>query len=114
MRAIIAGTTHPNDNGTSRADLIRRYCRDGMQVFLVREPRNAYGSTAIAAYLEVPFLLFWKRRVQIGYVKHNAAQKLAPKMDSGIRCRAIVVSHARPDIDEWQRVSIEIIVGCNP
>jgi len=106
MKAIVAGTTYPNRDGTDRGNLIRRYCYEGAKVFLIREPDNEHDRNAVAVYLGTTS--YWKRRVQIGYIKSPAAKRLAPKMDGGANISAVVTSFFAPSPELWPRVTIEI------
>jgi len=102
IAAIVAGT------GFHHPDAIRRKCREGMSIALVREPRNRFDANAIAVYMLSPFL-FFSFRTHIGYLKAPLAKRLAPKMDAGAKCEATVTSFYA-DL-EHPRVSLSIRVS---
>ncbi len=81
-----------------------------MRVELVREPQNKHDPNAIAVVLIVPFLLFFKRRAMIGYIKASRAEKLAETMDAGTKVAASVASFYAPEDRDHPRVSLDIEV----
>lgn len=108
--AIVAGTGFANSDGSNRAYIIHKHCRDGMPVRLVREPNNQYDKDAIAVYISVPrlFGLLGQSFVQIGYIKASAADNLAKKMDSGTTISASVASYYAPEGRDHPRVSLKL------
>lgn len=106
--AIVAGTGFQNDDGTSRKNYIRRFCREGVPVFLERDPNNRHDPNAIAVYIEANMFFVFKRRVQIGYIKAEAAARLAKAMDDGISVESKVESFWAPADIEHPRVSLSI------
>ena len=103
MRAVVAGTGFEG-----RAETIRKYCRDGLPVRLVREPNNPHDPNAIAVYLEFPRLLFGVAKEQIGYIKAPRASKLHKRLDDGEIPSAQVASFYAPPDKEFPRVSLDI------
>jgi len=93
-----------------RAHLIRKYCREGLKVDLIREPNNKYDSNAVAVYLKAPRLggLLGSHLTQVGYIKANTAKSLAKTMDSGTNISAHVKSFWAPDNLEFPRITLEI------
>jgi HIRAN domain len=79
----IRGVTKKNPDGVNRQRIIRRCCRRGDALFLIREPNNPVDPNAIQVrrivYSDVPD----KPRLaeQLGYVSRDLAEKLAPKVD---------------------------------
>jgi len=65
---VVVGTGLRNDNGSSRAGVIRRHCSIGREV-LVRRTSEQTGPQSMAVYLRVPrFLgLLGSRQAQIAY-----------------------------------------------
>jgi len=108
--AIVAGTGFANTNGTSRADIIRRHCKPGVSVHLVREPNNPYDKDAIAVFISRPrlFGLLGSSNAQIGYIKAGAADSLAKKIDSGLHVVATVKSMYAPEGREYPRVTLHL------
>jgi HIRAN domain len=80
----IRGVTKENPDGASRQQIISQCCRSGNALFLVREPNNPVDPNAIQVrrivYSDVPED---KPRLgeQLGYVSHELADDIAPKMD---------------------------------
>lgn len=97
--AIVAGTGFGE-----RAYYIRMYCKNGMGIYLEREPNNPHDENAIAVYLEVHNRA---NKVQIGYLKRACAKSLAKKMDQGMEIEARVTSF--DTFSNHPRVSLELI-----
>ena len=108
--AIVAGTGFANSNGASRAAIVRRHCRPGDSVLLVREPNNPHDKDAIAVFVPVPrlFGLLGSSNAQIGYIKAGTADSLAKKLDSGVRVVATVKSMYAPEGREHPRVTLHL------
>jgi hypothetical protein len=79
----IRGVTKENPDGANRQQIIKRYCRCGDALLLVREPNNPFDPNAIQVKRIVYGDTEDKHRLgeQIGYVSRELAEKLAPKMD---------------------------------
>lgn len=105
--AIVAGTGFEG-----RAEIIRRHCRDGAAIRLVRERDNPHDPKAVAVYLEVPktFGIFGDGWGKIGYIKAGRNKGLSQKLDSGREVSARVRSFFAPEGFEHPRVSIEFVV----
>lgn len=97
--AIVAGTGFEE-----RAYYIRMYCKNGMGIYLEREPSNPHDENAIAVYLEV---YNKANKVQIGYLKRACAKSLAKKMNKGLEIKACVKSF--DTLSNHPRVSLELI-----
>jgi hypothetical protein len=112
----VKGTGFSNLDGTSRADLIRRFVRDGMDVVLVPEPTNPFDSNAIAVYVEVKrWFFFGPFRYQIGYISERWAKIFTARFASGERIvEAYVRSHYSPEDKTFPRVSIEAVASWPP
>jgi len=87
----VVGVTAKNINDTDRQDYIQRYCREGKELFLKREPNNTYDSNAIAVFIKTKLFFFKNVKFQIGYISTDIAQRLAPYMDKG----GIVTAHIK-------------------
>jgi hypothetical protein len=105
VEAIVAGTGYRNEDGSDRSQIIRRYCRPGSAVRLVREPNNPHDANAVAVFLVYRWL-FWTRSAQIGYLKAGRAKKWAGLMDRGIPVNATVRSIFAPEDEKFPRVSM--------
>ncbi|WP_082075506.1 HIRAN domain-containing protein [Pseudomonas sp. 2(2015)] len=112
----VKGTGFNNPNGTSRAELIRRFVRDGMDVFLVPEPNNAHDPNAIAVYIAVKrWLFFGPYRYQIGYISERWAKSFTARFaNGGTIVEAYVRSHFSPEDKTFPRVSIEAVASWPP
>ena len=78
----VSGTGFENPDGSSRANIIRRFVFDGMQVTLVREPSNEHDPNAVAIYIAAPrlFGLLGTSPKQIGYLSANVAKSRTRNM----------------------------------
>jgi hypothetical protein len=103
MRAIVAGTGFEG-----RDQIIKKYCREGRRVRLVREPDNPHDANAIAVYLLVPRLMFLRTQKMIGYIKAARASRLHKRLDKGEVPKAYVSSFYSPPDMEFPRVTLEI------
>jgi len=108
----IRGVTKENSDGTNRQQIIKKWCRSGDALFLARERNNPVGRNAIQVrrivYTDVPED---KPRLgeQIGYVSHELAEDLAPKMDShGFVLMAWIMNVTGGEDDESVGVNIQI------
>lgn len=101
--AVVAGTGFEG-----RAEIIRRYCRENMEVVLRREPGNVHDQNAIAVYIPAPRLwgLLGSSLRRIGFIKSSVAKSLAPKMDSGLVVSGCVNSFYAPPGFDSPRVSL--------
>ncbi len=79
----VVDVTHPNPDGTSRQQIIRR-CRRGEALLLVREPDNLFDSNAVKVCRETG--------EQIGYLYREVAEEVAPLLDAGKRVEAVISS----------------------
>lgn len=112
----VKGTGFSNSDGSSRADLIRRFVRDGMDVVLVPEPHNPHDPNAIAVHIEVKrWFFFGPYRYQIGYISERWAKSFTARFASGGRIvEAYVRSHFSPEDKTFPRVSIEAVASWAP
>lgn len=112
ISAIVAGTGFLNEDGESRAAIIRRRCRDGAPVDLERDPRNTHDPSAIRVYLtggsRLSRFLLGGQKAQIGFLKAPLAARLAPLMDRGVTVTAEVSSFFAPEDMDHPRVSLEL------
>lgn len=102
---IVAGTGFEGRNR-----VIKKHCREGMEVALKREPKNKYDPNAIAVYIKIPRIggLLGSRYKQIGYIKASTAKSLSKLMDSGVKVTGKVRSYYAPEGRDFPRVSLEI------
>ncbi|MDO9357893.1 MAG: HIRAN domain-containing protein [Polaromonas sp.] len=111
IRGIVAGTGFEG-----RAARIRRFCGNGAEIDLRREPHNPHDAEAIGVWMRCSiFFGLWKPWAMIGYIQADRADHLAPRLDSGEYklVRAYVKSfYAPPDVNH-PRVSVEIEVDVN-
>lgn len=67
----VSGVSYPNPDGSSRQEIIKKYCQPGRRLLLIKEPENKYDPNAIAIYIEVG-----PKKYQIGYVSAAANRDL--------------------------------------
>jgi hypothetical protein len=71
---MVAGVSCANQDGTDRQTIIRKNCRKGTALTLVREPDNPRDRNAVAIYVG---------RSLIGYVSSEDAPRVAKCLDEG-------------------------------
>jgi hypothetical protein len=76
-KEYVVGTRHEG-----REQIINKYCKVGMPVYLVREPNNLHDKNAIQVFIETKGF-FSKKRRQIGYINKEFAEIAALLMDGG-------------------------------
>ena len=79
----VVGVTAKNSNGQSRQSYIRRFCKPGMKVTLIREPNNEYDNNAVGVWIKARSFIFFTADVQIGYLNADIAPEIARHMDRG-------------------------------
>ena len=106
--AVVVGTGLRNDDGSSRAGVIRRHCSIGREVFVRRTSEQAVPQS-MAVYLRVPrfFGLLGSRLAQIGHLDPKVATVMS-KLGPGEEARAVVKSVYAPDEKDNPRVTIII------
>lgn len=107
---VVVGTGFRNPDGRNRADLIRRHCKPGMLLHLIREPTNPHDANAVAVHIDTPKVLgiFGGSRVQIGYLREGVARSVAKRLDAGNRVTGVITSMHAPAGFEHPRVSAEL------
>ncbi len=102
---ILAGTSFKN-----RGSIIRRYCQEGIEAVLKREPDNPHDPNAIGVFIEVPRLsgLLGRSLQQIGYIKADTAKSLAKRMDAGLSIQARVIRVYAPIDINYPKVTLEL------
>ena len=110
LTAIVTGTGLRNDDGSSRARVIRRRCAIGCEVVLRKGPTTRETPHGIGVYLGVPrlFGLLRSSYAQIGYLDTDAAASIVVRLDSGGEVRARVKSVYAPEEKDSPRVSLTI------
>jgi hypothetical protein len=110
LSGIVVGTGLRNDDGSSRARVIRRRCEPGCDVFLRKVAVNPGTSASVAVYLGVPrlFGLLRSSFAQIGYLDAEAAASVLGRIDSSGEVRARVKSVYAPQEKDNPRVSLTI------
>ena len=109
ITAIVTGTGLRNDDGSSRARVIRQRCAIGCEVVLRKGSTTREAHTA-AVYLEVPrlFGLLRSSYAQIGDLETHAAASIVARLDAGGEIRARVKSVYAPEEKDSPRVSLTI------
>jgi len=108
ITAVVVDTGLRNDDGSSRAGVIRRHCTIGRSVVL-RRTSGRSGANSIAVYLRVPrfFGLLGSRLAQIGFVDAAASTALS-KNAASEETSAIVKSVYAPEEKDNPRITIVI------
>lgn len=81
----IRGVTKTNPDGADRQSIIRKWCRSGDALYLVREPNNPVDSNAIQVRRIVRADLpdrKYKLGEQLGYISREVALELSTDMDA--------------------------------
>lgn len=86
----VAGVNAKNSIGDKRQYLIGAYCKPNMELKLIREPDNKYGSNAIGVWIEATALFFFKSIVQIGHLNAEIAKEISDYLDNGVQVSAKV------------------------
>lgn len=90
----VAGVTYNNEDGDSRQKIIKKYCKAGDELELIREPDNEHSPTAIGVWLKKPSL-------KIGYVRSasDLSKRLSEHLNRGrtIRCKVSNVTGGQDD-----------------
>ena len=110
LTAIVTGTGLRNDDGSSRARVIRRRCAIGSEVVLRRGSSTGETSPAVAVYFEIPrlFGLLRSSYAQIGYLDSHAAASMVARLESAGEVRARIKSVYAPEEKDCPRVSLFI------
>jgi hypothetical protein len=106
--AVVVDTGLRNEDGSSRAEVIRRHCSIGREV-LVRRSAERTSPHKHAVFLRVPrfFGLFGTRPAQIGYVD-SKVEAMMTSIGPGEGIRAVVKSVYAPQEKDNPRVTIII------
>jgi single-stranded-DNA-specific exonuclease len=102
IKTHVAGVTYENPDGTSRQEIVET-CRDGEELFLLREPDNEHDPNAIAVVR--------RSREQCGYIPAELAENLAPSMDAGVRVDAIILERTGDGQGDSFGLEIELTVS---
>jgi len=107
--AVVIETGLRNGDGSSRADVIRRHCSIGREVF-VRRTSEQLGPHSMAVFLRVPrfFGLLGSRLAQIGYLDTRAEAMMTKVEPAEKDVRAVVKSVYAPLEKDNPRVTIII------
>jgi hypothetical protein len=110
LSGIVTGTGLRNQDGSSRAQVIRRRCVIGCEVVLRKGPASSETTHSVAVYIGVPrmFGLLRSAYAQIGYLDAHAAAAIVGRVDSDGEVRARVKSVYAPEEKDSPRVSLTI------
>jgi hypothetical protein len=110
LSGTVIGTGLRNDDGSSRARVIRRRCEMGCDVVLRKAAPSRETSALVAVYLGVPrfFGLLRSSYAQIGYLDDEAAASVLGRIESSGEVRARVKSVYAPQEKDNPRVSLTI------
>jgi hypothetical protein len=110
LSGTVIGTGFRNDDGSSRARVIRRRCEPGCDVVLRKAADSQGRSASVAVYLGVPrlFGLLRSNYAQIGYLDDEAAASVIGRIESSGEVKARVKSVYAPQEKDNPRVSLTI------
>jgi len=110
LSGTVVGTGIRNDDGSSRARVIRRLCEPGCELMLRKATASRGALVSVAVYLGVRrlFGLLGKSYAQIGYLDPHAAASIAARFNSSDEVRARVTSVYAPEEKDSPRVSLII------
>ena len=110
LAAIVTGTGLRNDDGSSRARVIRRRCAIGCEVVLRKTSSTRETPPVVGVYLPVPrfFGLLRSSYAQIGYLDHYAAASIVDRLEASGEIRARVKSVYAPEEKDNPRGSLFI------
>ena len=86
MITNVVGVTYLNDDGTSRASIIRSMSIDD-EIILERDPYNLYDSNAVKVCVKRN-----GKYQQIGFLERGLASEISPKMRRGIKYEVSILS----------------------
>ena len=110
LSGTVVGTGMRNDDGSSRAKVIRRLCEPGCELILRKATTSQGASVSVAVYLGVRrlFGLLGKSYAQIGYLDPQAAAAIVARFDSSDEVRARVNTVYAPEEKDSPRVGLII------
>jgi len=113
VRSKVAGVSFPNDDGSSRQRIIRKYCRAGKSLEVRLEPDNRYSDDAMGLWVRGRWLLIFPARYQIGHIKNEIATQIREDVIRGcpISVRILNVTGGGWFRKQYYGVNIEIRVG---
>jgi hypothetical protein len=100
----VVGVAMVNADGGKRQDIIKLFCKPGLELRLEREPENMHDGNAIAV---------WCAGGQIGYLTAELAKMYASEMDDGqtaMRVRVLAVTgggKGRPSLGVNIQISLQ-------
>lgn len=113
INSKVAGTSHKNEDGEKRQEIIKDYCRRGKRLRLIREPGNQYDSNAISIWVKDRLFYLIPVHTQIGYVTAVAAETVADHMDSGGEAFA-KITEITGDTKGKRNRGVNIEITCAP
>lgn len=96
----LAGVSKKNKDGRRRQEVIEEDLYEGLDLYLEREPENPYDPNAIAVFAS-------EYGDQVGYLKSEVSEELAPLMDRGqlVTCQ---VAEITGDYDQTRGVNVQV------
>jgi hypothetical protein len=115
VRSKVAGVSFPNDDGSSRQRIIRKYCRAGKSLDVRLEPDNRYSDDAMGLWVRGRWLFIFPARYQIGHIKNEIATQIREDVVRGcpISVRILDVIGGGWFRKQYYGVNIEIRVGAD-
>ena len=113
VRSKVAGVSFPNDDGSSRQRIIRKYCRAGKSLEVRLEPDDRYSEDAMGLWVRGRRLFIFPARYQIGHIKNEIATQIREDVVRGcpISVQILEVTGGGWFRKQYYGVNIEIRVG---
>jgi hypothetical protein len=105
IRTKVVGVTKDNGDGVNRQDIIRKYCRGGMDIQLVAEPDNRYDGNAIGVWVATGL---FSKPSKLGYLRSELAADLRVELRSGKSLRGTILEVTGGGRDKNYGVNIEV------
>jgi len=113
VRSKVAGVSFPNDDGSSRQRIIRKYCRAGKLLDVRLEPDNRYSDDAMGLWVRGRWLFIFPASYQVGHIRNEIASQIREDVVRGcpISVRILDVTGGGWFRKRYYGVNIEIRVG---
>ena len=85
IHSKVSGVSYNNEDGSSRQEYIRKYCRNGKRLTLIPEPKNEYDTNAIGVWVQAG-----EKLVKIGFLENRLAGDINRETDESIEYYAII------------------------
>ena len=87
----VAGVTYDNPDGKDRQSIIKKNCKQGMNLILKREPDNPYDKNAVGVWIKTKSFLS-SSEDQIGYLKKMDAKLVSDNLGKNKSIKAKITN----------------------